>query len=140
MSGGDTWCFVKDLASGHITGSTLYIDEPGWQSRSGNEDQSAASMLSFSSSKDKYTVGEEVKLSIPSSAGGRILVSLESGSRVIRHFWQETAQGQTSVSFKADESMAPNIYATVSLLQPHAQTLNDAPIRDVRIHPDHHRK
>ena len=84
-------------------------------------------MLSFSS-KDKYTVGEEVKLSIPSSAGGRILVSLESGSRVIRHFWQETAQGQTSVSFKADESMAPNIYATVSLL-PHAQTLNDAPIR-----------
>ena len=120
---------VKDLASGHITGSTLYIDEPGWQSRSGNEDQSAASMLSFSSNKDKYTVGEEVKLSIPSSAGGRILVSLESGSRVIRHFWQETVQGQTTVSFKADESMAPNIYATVSLLQPHAQTLNDAPIR-----------
>ena len=25
--------------------------------------------------------------------------------------------------------MAPNIYATVSLLQPHAQTINDLPIR-----------
>jgi uncharacterized protein YfaS (alpha-2-macroglobulin family) len=33
------------------------------------------------------------------------------------------------VKFKADASMAPNVYATVSLLQPHAQTINDLPIR-----------
>lgn len=120
---------VKDLASGHTTGSIFYVDEPGWQSRSGNEDQSAASMLSFTSNKDKYQVGEEISLSIPSAKGGRMLVSLESGSKVIKSFWQETAQGQTTVKFKADEGMAPNIYATVSLLQPHAQTINDLPIR-----------
>ncbi|MEP7143056.1 MAG: MG2 domain-containing protein [Ferruginibacter sp.] len=120
---------VKDLKSGHTTGSTLYIDEPGWQSREGNDDQTAASMLSFSSNKEKYNVGEEVILNIPGSKGGRILVSLESGTKVIRSFWQETAQGQTLVKFKADASMAPNIYATVSLLQPHAQTINDLPIR-----------
>ena len=74
-------------------------------------------------------MGEEVQLNIPSSKGGRILVSLESGSKVIKTFWQETAQGQTLVNFKADASMSPNIYATVSLLQPHAQTSNDLPIR-----------
>ncbi len=120
---------VKDLKSGHIAGSTLYIDEPGWQSREDNEDQSAATMLSFSSNKEKYGVGEEVSLLIPSSKGGRILVSLESGSKVIRSFWQNANAGQTIVKFKADASMAPNIYATVSLLQPHAQTINDLPIR-----------
>lgn len=120
---------VRDLSSGHITGSTLFIDEPGWQSRSGQDDQSAATMLSFSSNKEKYRVGEEVSLSIPSSSGGRLLVSLENGSKVIRYFWQETAQGQTIVRFKAEAGMAPNIYATVSLLQPHNQTVNDAPIR-----------
>ncbi|MEO6733760.1 MAG: alpha-2-macroglobulin family protein, partial [Ferruginibacter sp.] len=120
---------VKDLKSGHTTGSTLYIDEPGWQSREGNDDQTAASMLSFSSNKEKYNVGEEVTLNIPGSKGGRILVSLESGSKVIKSFWQETTQGQTLVRFKADAAMAPNVYATVSLLQPHAQTLNDLPIR-----------
>lgn len=120
---------VKDLKSGHVAGSTLYIDQPGWQSREGNDDQTAASMLSFSSNKEKYNVGEEVTLSIPGSKGGRILVSLESGSKVIRSFWQETAQGQTVVKFKAEASMAPNVYATVSLLQPHAQTINDLPIR-----------
>lgn len=120
---------VKDLKSGHTTGDVFYVDEPGWQSRSGNDDQSAASMLSFTSNKEKYNVGDEISLSIPSSKGGRMLVSLESGSKVIKSFWQETSQGQTQVKFKAEAGMAPNIYATVSLLQPHAQTINDLPIR-----------
>ncbi|MEO6720012.1 MAG: MG2 domain-containing protein [Ferruginibacter sp.] len=120
---------VKDLKSGHITGSTLYIDEPGWQSREGNGDQTAASMLAFTSSKTKYGVGDEIALNIPSSKGGRLLVSLESGSKVIQSFWKETVQGQTVVKFKAEANMAPNVYATVSLLQPHSQTINDLPIR-----------
>lgn len=121
---------VKDTRSGHMTGSAFYIDEPGWQSRSGNdEDQTAATMLSFSSNKEKYNVGEEVTLNIPSSKGGRVLVSLENGSKVIKSFWKETEQGQTQVKFDVEKGMAPNIYATVSLLQPHAQTVNDLPIR-----------
>ena len=120
---------VKDKVSGHTTGSAFYIDKPGWQSRSGQEDQTAAAMLSFEANKEKYNVGEEVVLSIPSAKGGRMLVSLENGSKVLKHFWQETTQGQTIVKFKAEEGMAPNLYATVSLLQPHAQTINDLPIR-----------
>ena len=120
---------VKDLKSGHTTGQAFYIDDYGWQSRSGDDNQSAASMLSFTSDKTKYNVGDEVALTIPSTEGGRLLVSLESGSRVIQTIWKETQQGQTIVKFKADKSMAPNIYATVSLLQPHNQTINDLPIR-----------
>jgi alpha-2-macroglobulin len=120
---------VKDTKSGHVSGSTLYIDEPGWQSRGGNDDQTAASMLSFQASKEKFNVGDEVALTIPSSTGGRVLVSIENGSRVIKSFWQETKQGQTIVKFKADADMAPNVYATVSLLQKHSQTINDLPIR-----------
>jgi len=120
---------VKDLKSGHTTGSTFYIDDPYWQSRAGNDDQTAASMLSFTSSKEKYNVGEEVSLAIPSSEGGRVLVSIENGSKVVKSFWQETKKGQTTVKFKAEAGMAPNVYATVSLLQPHSQTINDLPIR-----------
>ena len=120
---------VKDPKSGHITGTAFYIDTPYWQSREGNEDQSAASMLSFTSNKEKYNVGDEIALTIPSSKGGRVLVSIENGSKVIKSFWQETVQGQTKVKFRAEASMAPNVYATVSLLQPHSQTINDLPIR-----------
>jgi alpha-2-macroglobulin len=120
---------VKDKTSGHTTGKAFYVDEPGWQSRSGGEDQTAASMLSFKADKDKYAVGEEIKLTIPSAAGGRMLISLETGSKVIKSFWEQTVQGQTIIKFKAEAGMAPNIYATVSLLQPHSQTINDLPIR-----------
>lgn len=120
---------VKDLKSGHTTGSVFYIEDAYWQTRAGGEDQTAASMLSFKANKEKYNVGEEVSLAIPSSKGGRVLVSIENGSKVIRSFWQETKQGETQVKFKADADMAPNVYATVSLLQPHSQTINDLPIR-----------
>ncbi|MBS1512543.1 MAG: hypothetical protein JST86_16985 [Bacteroidetes bacterium] len=121
---------VKDIKSGHTSGKAFYIDEPGWQSRGGNdENQTAASMLVFKTNKEKYEVGDEVSLEIPSSKGGRVLVSIENGSKVLKSFFQETVQGQTIVKFKADKSMSPNVYATVSLLQPHAQTINDLPIR-----------
>jgi uncharacterized protein YfaS (alpha-2-macroglobulin family) len=120
---------VKDLKSGHTTGDVVYLDEPGWQSRENTDDPTAASMLSFTSDKTNYNVGDEITLTIPSSKGGRGLISIESGSKVLRTFWIETQQGQTVVKFKAEKEMAPNVYANVSLLQPHAQTVNDLPIR-----------
>jgi uncharacterized protein YfaS (alpha-2-macroglobulin family) len=120
---------VKDIKSGHITGEVVYVDSPYWQSRNNTDDPTAASMLSFTADKEKYNVGDEVTLTIPSSKGGRGLISIESGSKVLRTFWVETEQGQTLVKFKAEETMSPNIYVNVSLLQPHAQTVNDLPIR-----------
>lgn len=119
---------VQDKESGHTTGQVLYLDEPGWQSRN-YEDPTAASMLSFTSDKEQYQVGDKITLTIPSSQGGRCLVSIESGSKVLKTFWRETGQGQTIVSFKAEKEWAPNVYANVSLLQPHSQTINDLPIR-----------
>lgn len=120
---------VKDLKSGHTTGDVVYLDEPGWQSRDNNDDPTAASMLSFTSDKQVYNVGDEITVTIPSSKGGRGLISIESGSKVLRTFWIETQQGQTVVKLKAEKEMAPNVYINVSLLQPHAQTINDLPIR-----------
>ncbi len=120
---------VKDTKSGHVTGQTFYIDGPYWQTRDNKDDATAASMLSFTSNKEKYNAGEDVMLSIPSSKGGRALISIESGSKVLKTYWTETQQGQTTFSFKAEKEMAPNVYVNVSLLQPHAQTINDLPIR-----------
>jgi len=120
---------VKDLKSGHTTGQVLYLDEEGWQSRDNTDDPTAASMLSFTADKQKYNVGDDVTLTIPSSKGGRALISIESGTKILKTFWAETTEGQTVVKFTADKTMSPNVYVNVSLLQPHAQTLNDLPIR-----------
>jgi uncharacterized protein YfaS (alpha-2-macroglobulin family) len=129
----DNWgrylILVKDLRSGHKTGSTFFIDDYSWQARAGGSDPSAAAMLSFTSDKEKYNVGDNVNLSIPSSKGGRALISIESGSKVMKTYWVNTEQGQTKFSFKAEKEYSPNVYVNVSLIQPHAQTVNDLPIR-----------
>jgi alpha-2-macroglobulin len=120
---------VKDLRSGHVTGQVTYMDDYGWESRQNTDDPTSASMLSFTADKVSYNVGDEITLTIPSSAGGRGLVNIESGTKILKSFWVETQQGQTLVKFQADKNMSPNIYADVTLLQPHAQTANDLPIR-----------
>ncbi len=129
----DNWgrylVLVHDKKSGHTTGSTFYVDDYGWQSRSDNNDATAAAMLSFTADKDKYNVDDKINLTIPSSEGGRALISIEAGSKVLKTYWVETTKGQTHFSFTADKEMSPNIYVNVTLVQPHAQTVNDLPIR-----------
>lgn len=124
--------FVRacDPVSGHCTGKVVYVDEPGWASRSRNDESSeGATLLSFSTDKGSYSIGEKVTLSIPGSANGRALVSVENGSKVLETYWVQTEAGETKFSFDAKPTMAPNVFVHVSLLQPHSQTTNDLPIR-----------
>lgn len=131
--GAENWgrylLLVRDLRSGHTTGKAFYVDDYGWQRRGDNSNASAAAMLSFTADKEKYQAGDKITLTIPSSEGGRALISIENGSKVIKTHWVKTEKGQTHFSFDAEKEMAPNIYVNVSLLQPHAQTVNDLPIR-----------
>ncbi|POY38030.1 hypothetical protein C3K47_05770 [Solitalea longa] len=120
---------VRDLKSGHVTGKVVYLDNPYWSTRSDGTGSTAATMLTFTSDKEKYNVGDEVKLSIPSAQGGRALISIESGSKVVKTYWVDAAKGETQFKFKAESSMSPNVFVNVSLLQPHSQTVNDKPIR-----------
>ncbi len=119
-----------DPVSGHCTGQIVYVDEPGWGSRTRSTgDNGAANLLSFTTDKTIYNTGETVTINIPSSANGRALVSIETGSKVLNTYWVETQAGQTKFTFETKPEMAPNIYVHVSLLQAHAQTNNDLPIR-----------
>ena len=93
-------------------------------------------MLAFSLNKDSYEIGETATAIIPAAAGGRALVSIENGSTVLKQEWIEVSnQGDTKYSFKVTPEMAPNVYLHISLLQPHAQTVNDLPIRMYGIVP-----
>lgn len=126
---------VKDLHSGHTSGKTFYVDDEGWRSRGGNEAATAATMVALSTDKPKYAVGETITVSIPSPPGGRALVCVETGNKILKNDWIKTEAGQTKYSFRAEKGMAPNIYVDVSIVQPHAQTQNDLPIRTRGILP-----
>ena len=122
--------YVKDKESGHATGGTVYVDWPEWRGRSSKTDPSGIKMLAFSLNKDSYEIGETATAIIPAAAGGRALASIENGSTVLRQEWIEVSNGgDTKYTFKITPEMTPNVYLHISLLQPHAQTVNDLPIR-----------
>ncbi|GHE67214.1 alpha-2-macroglobulin family protein [Roseivirga thermotolerans] len=118
---------VRDPKSGHSAGSVTYFDWPGWADS--NQRPGGASLLNFSTDKQEYKVGEKVTVRIPASNTGRALVSIENGSRVIDAHWLETKSGANEFSFEVTPDMAPNVYVNATLLQPHAQTQNDLPMR-----------
>jgi len=122
--------FIKDPKGGHATGKLIFVDDPYWGARSLQDDPQGIAMLTFKTDKNNYTVGEEVKITLGKSGNGRALVSLENGSRSIKQWWVETRYKEpTVISFKVTEDLAPNFYVHITLLQHHAQTVNDLPIR-----------
>jgi uncharacterized protein YfaS (alpha-2-macroglobulin family) len=126
---------VYDPNGGHASGQTVFIDTPYWSGKSRNTDGEGATMLRFSTDKTNYNVGEKAKIFIPSSAGGRALISIENGSKIVKTLWAKTNAGETVVELPIDGEMAPNVYINVTLLQPHASTKNDSPIRMYGIVP-----
>ncbi len=122
--------YVEDPVSKHASGGVVYIDWPDWRGHSGKSAPTAATMLSFSLDKQNYEVGEYATVYLPKSAGGCALLSIENGSKVISRQWVRTSsEKETAHRILVTKEMAPNFYVNASLLQPHAQTVNDLPIR-----------
>jgi uncharacterized protein YfaS (alpha-2-macroglobulin family) len=120
---------VTDLSSKHSAGTLAYFDWPNWGGRPRQGSSEGATMLIFTADKDKYKVGEVAKILVPSASGAKALVSIENGSRILQTYWLDTKEEQTEVNIMITPEMCPNIYIFVTLVQPHAQTKNDMPIR-----------
>ena len=120
---------IYDPASGHSTGKIIYVDWPGWAGKSRKVDPEMASMLIFNADKKTYKVGENAKITFPSSAGGRALITVENGTEVLDAQWAETKDKQTQVDIPLLDPYVPNVYVHITYLQPHAQTANDLPLR-----------
>lgn len=119
---------VVDPKSGHATGRTAYFYK-NWSNVSPSTDKEAAKMLVFTADKEQYKVGQTAKIKFPSGNEGRALISVENGSDVLSYIWVKTTQGETTVNIPITKEMAPNVFVNISLLQPHAVTGNDLPIR-----------
>jgi hypothetical protein len=119
---------VRDEASGHVTGQIVYVDWP-YYARASRRDAENATMLTFSTDKEKYVKGEQVKLLIPTPDEGKALISIESGTKIIDKFWVNTKKGETAVSFPTTDEMDPNVFVHVTLIQKHQSMKNDLPMR-----------
>ncbi|MDR2127099.1 MAG: Ig-like domain-containing protein [Prevotellaceae bacterium] len=130
----DAWGYyyivLTDKQSNHRTGITSYYEWAEWSGAPRQQDGGEqATMLTITSNKPKYSVGEQATITFPSAEGSRALVSIESGSKTQQMFWVDGKANETKVNINITEEMVPNIYVNISLVQPHAQTANDLPIR-----------
>ncbi|TAL64831.1 MAG: hypothetical protein EPN88_10440 [Bacteroidetes bacterium] len=113
--------------AGHSTGKIVLIDWPWEYGMKGKTE--GATLLAINTDKEKYNPGDEIKLSFPAPENARVIVTLENSTGVLDEIRTNTEKGNTVVSFRAKSEMAPNIYAYVTVIQPHAQSINDMPVR-----------
>jgi len=128
---------VFDPEHGHASGEILRFSWPAHSAnRYGKDNESdEATKLVFITDKASYNVGETMKITFPSSQNGRAFVSLENAKEVLQYQWVQTSENETTVSIPVTADMAPNVFAHITLIQPHANTINDAPIRLYGVQP-----
>lgn len=113
--------------AGHSTGKILLVDWPWEYGMKANAE--GATLLAVSTDKEKYNPGDEVRISFPSPENSRALISIENSTGVLHEIRTGTEKGNTEVLFRITPDMAPNVYAYVTVIQPHGQTINDMPVR-----------
>lgn len=119
---------VSDGAE-HSAGKIVYIDWPNWAGRAQESGADGAAMLTLLTDKKNYTVGEIAQINFPSGSGARALVTIEKSGKILKQEWIDTKNETTSYKLSLTQEMSPNVYAHVTLLQPHAQSANSLPIR-----------
>ena len=119
-----------NLDGRHCSGKVVYIDWPGWAGRAQEEGGAGANVLSFFTDKKNYVVGEKAVVQLPEATQGRALVSIENGSRILDQRWVVFKEGgDRRFEVPLTKEMAPNVYVSVTLIQPHEGKKNDRPIR-----------
>lgn len=111
--------------TGHTSGQLVYF---GWDW--GYEKNTGSSqVLTLAADKENYTTGETVKIGFAADKGAKALVTIENGNGILASEWIKDLSGFSEYKFKATKEMAPNVYVSISMIQPHGQTVNDLPIR-----------
>ncbi len=115
---------VTDTRGGHATSMLCEVNEA-----SATDASEGSTQLNMLIDKEKYTVGETARITIPSAEGATALVSIEKGGRILGTRRVQCFAGSTEIRIPVTKEMTPNAYASVALIQPHGNIHNDAPIR-----------
>lgn len=120
---------ARDTESGHVSGKFVTFDWPDYRGRASRKDPESLTMLTFSTDKPSYKVGEKAVVYIPAAKDGKALVSIENAGGVLSRTWVNTSENDTPFEVPVTAEMAPNFFINISLLQPYGNSVNDLPLR-----------
>lgn len=125
---------VTEGTTGHTTtlffSAYKYGNIPGGDLNEGN--------LALRSDNSSYEPGETARIQLPNPRKGRVLVTIERGRELLDWNWVSPVNeedDQLTIEIPIRKDMTPNVYVSVSVIQPHDQTTNDRPIRMFGILP-----
>ncbi|MGL4293030.1 MAG: alpha-2-macroglobulin family protein, partial [Bacteroidales bacterium] len=127
MDWGTYYIQANNTTSGHQSGIMAYFDS--YEEGLSNRNPERAMLLSLDSEKDNYAPGDEVVIRFPSTAQSKAIITIEASGGILQHHEINCQDKNTAFRFKATREMQPNIYVSVTLLNPYASTENDLPIR-----------
>ncbi len=113
-------------AGGHK--ASLFIRAYPWGSlpASGRD----AGALVLKTDRENYAPNEKAVVSFPVPDTSSVLVTVSRGGNVVHSQWHTPSTRNTAqVEIPITADMAPNAYVTISVIQPHRQTVNDRPLR-----------
>ncbi|MFM2394072.1 MAG: hypothetical protein RLZZ546_2054, partial [Bacteroidota bacterium] len=121
---------ICDIESGHCTGSYFstynYDDE---------NQEKQVEYYNIKADKEKYKLGEKIKLSIPTETETITLVSIESNDKVLQSHLLEGKSGKLEFEIPVTKEFLPNIYIHATFIQKYNKKNNDLPIRMYGILP-----
>ncbi len=96
-----------------------------------------AGNLTLKADRSSYSPGQTATVSFLAPDQGTVFFSLEKGDEVLerRILTPSPRDGEMQIQVPITSGMLPNVYAAVSIIQPHSRTANDRPLRMYGILP-----
>ncbi|MCD4817959.1 MAG: hypothetical protein K8S23_04650 [Candidatus Cloacimonetes bacterium] len=108
--------------------AAIFVTSSYWGNAEGG--MKNAGLLKLSSNKENYNPGETAIVQCPVPENANVLVSIDKGYKNLENYWLKASKNETvDIEIPVTSDMLPNIYCSVSVIQPHSQTDNDRPIR-----------
>ncbi len=126
---------VTDKSGKHSTGILAYFDWPTLTSARSLDGRETSVTLSTKTDKDSYQPGDVAKLTMPTTAGSRAIVTVCNSAGILDMKFVDCQNGQTVVSIPVTDEMMPNAYIYTTLIQPYQHEGNDLPIRLYGVQP-----
>ncbi|MCK5684650.1 hypothetical protein KAJ27_11030, partial [bacterium] len=121
---------VQNGEDGHC--SSFFFSSHSWGSENRGKD---ADVIQIKTDSKKYTPGSVATATIKSPSVGMILISIEKAGKILNTKWKAVNKGETKLEIPVTKNMIPTAYLSVMLIQPHAQSKNDRPLRMYGIVP-----
>jgi uncharacterized protein YfaS (alpha-2-macroglobulin family) len=131
---GEYFIEVKQgLQKGHVAG--FFFSAYYWGDSPVGDD--SAGTIVLKTDRKVYHPGDTAVVSFPSPDRGLIHMTVEKANKILNSTVQKCRAevSETRVSIPITSEMLPNVYVSVSIMQPHDQTLNDRPLRMYGIIP-----